>query len=77
MLSLILEILLAFAKIPYPKSQVNIPVLFILEIFLCKVGFTLYRALKKVSKNLSQKEIILWVENDNVHMMYRDHSFSL
>ena len=51
MLSLILEILLAFANIPHPNSQVNMPVLFILEILLCRVGFTLYRALKKASKN--------------------------
>ena len=52
MLSLILEILLAFANIPHPKSQVNMPVLYILEILLCRVGFTLYKAFKNVSKNL-------------------------
>ena len=52
MLSLILEILLAFANTPHPKSQVNISVLFILDTLLCRVGFTLYKAFKKVSKNL-------------------------
>ena len=76
-LSLILEILLALENIPHPKSQVNIPVLFILDKLLCRLGFTWYRPFKKVSKNFLQKESTLLLVNGNLHITYRGHSFLL